>query len=83
MLALYGIYRVHEKGMKSAGVYYDGRCFTVQLSIFPVQVRTAANVSQVFLGNEDSSMVLSLSLRNQKTAMIYRSLFFASKALPV
>ncbi|KIJ99882.1 hypothetical protein K443DRAFT_8080 [Laccaria amethystina LaAM-08-1] len=55
MLGLYGIYRVHEKGMKFAGAedaYSDGRCFTVELRIFPVRVRTAANVSQEFLGDE-------------------------------
>jgi hypothetical protein len=46
MLALYGIYRVHEKGMKSAGAYCHGRCFTVELGIFPVRGRTAANISQ-------------------------------------
>ena len=51
MLAQYGSYRVYDKGMKSAGAE-GGWCFTVGLHIFPVRVRTAANISQEFPGNE-------------------------------
>ncbi|KIJ93379.1 hypothetical protein K443DRAFT_401868, partial [Laccaria amethystina LaAM-08-1] len=42
ILALYGTYRVHDKGMKSPGAkgaYCHERWFTVGLLIFPVRVR--------------------------------------------
>ena len=51
-------YRAHDKGMKSVGAegaYCDGRCHsTVRLRIFSVRVRTAANISQEFLENEEA-----------------------------
>ena len=81
-----------EKLPGNEGAYCDGQCFTVGLCTFPVRVRTAANISQEFLGNRcevysldagasaynclGSNIVSSLSTGARKPSAIYISLVY-------